>query len=275
MSEYKFTVFGSPIAHSRSPDIHQCFAREFGLRIEYTRSLASPTDFPEQFRAFAAAGGQGANVTLPLKELALTLVATVSPRAQFAGAVNTLVKTESGWHGENTDGAGLLLDLERLGAPLAGARVLLVGAGGAARGVVGPLLSAQIAQLTIANRSIAKAEAIVTQWQQRKPDGETQKIVAMELSAPTLNQPWDLIINATSAGLADERPELSEHVLNSKPFCYDMVYGTKPTAFMQWAQSRSCFVADGFGMLVGQAAESFRLWTGQRPNIERALTELR
>ncbi|TRW48776.1 shikimate dehydrogenase [Aliidiomarina halalkaliphila] len=283
MVQYKLTVFGSPIAHSRSPEIHQCFARECGVAIEYTRSLASASAFPEIFRAFADDGGVGANVTLPLKEIALRLADSVSERARLAGAVNTLVKTEQGWHGDNTDGAGLVMDLQRLQVNLANARVLILGAGGATRGVIQPLLSAHVGELVIANRTLAKAEAIVAEWQQSGRNGKSASqpqtgrvnITALALDDLRLHQPWDLIINATSASLGGERPDVADQVLVAQPFCYDMVYSDAPTAFMTWAQQHHCAVADGFGMLVGQAAESFRLWTGHRPSIEHALKLLR
>lgn len=272
MEQYKLTVFGDPIAHSRSPEIHQCFARECGVSIEYTRSLASASAFPEIFRAFADAGGDGANVTLPLKEIALKLVDSVSERARLAGAVNTFVKTEQGWHGENTDGAGLVMDLQRLQVKLAHARVLIVGAGGATRGVIHPLLAAQVRTLVITNRTLEKAEAIVADWQMHS---EKESITALAMDDPRLHQSWDLIINATSASLGGKRPDLPVQVLVAQPFCYDMVYSDAPTAFMTWAQKHHCAVSDGFGMLVGQAAESFRLWTGHRPSIEHALKLLR
>lgn len=274
MSEYKFTVFGSPIAHSRSPQIHQCFARQGGLTIDYTRSLTSASDFPEAFRQFAASGGVGANVTLPLKEIALRYVESVSERAQAAGALNTLIKTEQGWYGDNTDGAGLLLDLQRLDVDLAEAKVLLVGAGGATRGIIQPLVEAKVAELVIANRTESKAQVIVSEWRQRLGNSGP-KLASYGLADDQLNRPWDLIINATSAGLGGERPMLSAQILEAQPFCYDMVYGAKPTAFLAWAQGHQCAVADGLGMLVGQAAESFYLWTGYRPELADALAKLR
>ncbi|RUO35552.1 shikimate dehydrogenase [Aliidiomarina shirensis] len=281
----KLAVFGSPIAHSRSPEIHQAFAMQHGRTIEYARILASPEQFAECFQAFVANGGVGANVTVPLKEQALSLCSTLSSRATQAQAVNTLILRDGEWLGHNTDGDGLEADLLRLGMKLRGARVLVLGAGGAVRGIIGPMLDAEVAHLHIANRTEAKAQNLVSEWQQRLA-GELEmkpKVFSTLLSAGGLssaagsaeNGSWDIVINATSSGLTQERPEIPEATLANKPFCYDMVYGSKPTAFMQWAEERGCAVSDGLGMLIEQAALSYFQWFGDIPDTKVVLDSVR
>ncbi|RUO23163.1 shikimate dehydrogenase [Aliidiomarina iranensis] len=276
----KLAVFGSPIAHSRSPEIHQAFAEQTGREIQYERILASPEEFSERFAQFAAAEGVGANVTVPLKELALGFSKRLSPRAEQAQAVNTLIFRDGEWLGHNTDGDGLVADLFRFGQALRGARVLLIGAGGAARGVIGPMLDAEVAHLHIANRSGTKAENLVAEWQQRLAGQHhaQAKVFFTLLSAGDLasaNGQWDIVINATSSSLTDERPAVTEATLANTPFCYDMGYGKQPTAFMQWAKANHCAVADGLGMLVEQAALSYFQWTGDIPDTQVVLDSLR
>lgn len=278
----KLAVFGSPIAHSRSPEIHQAFAAQFGRTIEYTRILASPEEFSERFAEFVASGGVGANVTVPLKEQALSLCTRLSLRAEQAQAVNTLIFRNNEWIGHNTDGDGLEADLLRLGLKLRGARVLVLGAGGAVRGIIGPMLDAEVAHLHIANRTAAKAEKLVLEWQQRlagelevKPKVFYTLLTAGDLASVAAGGQWDIIINATSTGLTQERPDIAEAVLANKPFCYDMVYGNQPTAFMQWAEKHGCAVADGLGMLIEQAALSYFQWAGDIPDTKVVLDSVR
>src|SRR5690554_530171 len=272
----KLAVFGDPIGHSLSPVIHTEFAEQAGLVIDYTRIQASAIEFAEHFSRFVSEGGVGANITLPLKELALELADQLTPIATQAGAVNTLVKNNGSWLGTNTDGMGLVSDIEQHNINLQGTQILLLGAGGAARGVVPALLSAKVASIHVANRTPERAEKLI---QHASAYLEESQAALVKLSAGSISMlpraQYNVIINATSSGLHGEGIALPEWVLNDKPFSYDMVYGDKPTLFMQWALSRGCPVADGLGMLVGQAAESFRLWTGVSPDIHPVLLQLR
>lgn len=260
----KLAVFGSPINHSRSPEIHQAFAAQNSKQVDYQKILAEPQHFAAALASFQQAGGVGANVTVPLKELAFSLCIELSERAQQAGAVNTLSYSpkRNGWRGDNTDGAGLVADLRRLQVPLNNARVLILGAGGAVRGVIGPLLQAGVAALHIANRTEAKAQAFVT-----------DKVTASSLLA--VDGAWDVIINGTSSGLQQQRPDISPSLLANQPFCYDMVYGGQLTPFLSWAKASGCPVADGLGMLVEQAALSYQQWTGDVPQTAPVLDLLR
>lgn len=281
----KLAVFGSPIAHSRSPQIHQAFAAQHGRQIEYTRILAEPESFPAIFARFQVAGGVGANVTVPLKELALQLCDQLSSRAEQAGAVNTLIKQGELWLGHNTDGDGLVADLLRHGLSLQNARVLLVGAGGAIRGVLGPFIDAGCEHIHIVNRTASKAEALAHAWQTRVASyvGATESVATSKLAPPkitggglpTATGEWDIIINGTSSGLSSQRPELPEGALQQHPFCYDMVYGSELPPFLLWAQAHNCAIADGLGMLVEQAALSYFQWTGDVPNTQAVLDSMR
>lgn len=265
----QFAVFGNPIAHSKSPFIHTLFARQTGIALEY-RALLAPLDgFAPGLAMFWQQGGNGCNVTLPFKEQAVTLADRLTERAQAAGAVNTLMREKSGMIlGDNTDGAGLVADLRANKAPLAGARVLVVGAGGAVRGVLLPLLRQEVAHIHIANRTPERAEALVAPF-------ANPRLTASGFDAiPSL--PFDLVINGSSASLQGEAPALPPTVISLDTFIYDMAYGKGPTAFLQWAVAhgaRHC--ADGLGMLVSQAAESFALWHGIRPGTGQVLRELR
>ena len=260
----KLAVFGSPISHSRSPDIHQAFAAQNGKQVDYQKILAEPNHFVTALTSFQQAGGVGANVTVPLKELAFSLCSELSERAQQAGAVNTLIylPERNSWRGDNTDGAGLVADLQRLQVPITNARVLILGAGGAVRGVIGPLLQAGVAALHIANRTEVKAQALAI-----------DKVTASSLLA--VGGTWDVIINGTSSGLQQQRPDISPSLLANQPFCYDMVYGGQLTPFLAWAKAHSCPVADGLGMLVEQAALSYQQWTGDKPQTAPVLDLLR
>ena len=262
-----YVVAGNPISHSKSPAIHQRFAEQATQRMHYGRLQPELDSFAQAAKAFFTAGGKGMNVTVPFKLDAQNLADVLTPRAQLAGAVNTLWKTEGKIFGDNTDGAGLVRDLLAQGIALHKARILLIGAGGAARGVVGPLLEQSPKSLVIANRSSTKADELVKLF----ADLAASKEVALEsrtladLEDITKTQyPFDLVINATAAGLTDESPLTQKAVGNifvPSSFAYDMVYG-KTTAFMQQALQRGARVSDGLGMLVEQAADAFLLWRG-------------
>lgn len=262
-----YAVAGNPISHSKSPVIHQRFAEQANQRMHYGRLQPEIESFAQTAKSFFAAGGKGMNVTVPFKLDAQNLADVLTPRAQLAGAVNTLWKTEGKIFGDNTDGAGLVRDLLAQGIALHSARVLLLGAGGAARGVMGPLLEQAPKSLIIANRSSGKADELVKLF----ADLAASKEVALEsrtlsdLEDPTKTQyPFDLVINATAAGLTDESPLTTKAVGNifvPSSFAYDMVYG-KTTTLMQQALQRGARVSDGLGMLVEQAADAFLLWRG-------------
>jgi shikimate dehydrogenase len=266
----RYAVIGNPIAHSKSPHIHAAFARQTGQRLEYGRLLGSLEDFPGDVRAFVADGGRGLNVTLPFKEEAWALLADRSPRAEAAGAVNTIIVLDDGrLRGDNTDGVGLVRDLEdNHGYGLGGRRVLLLGAGGAARGVLGALLEAAPAALTIANRTAHKAVDLARAAADERVDGCGLDGLG--------GRSFDLIVNATSSGLDGDVPELPDGLVADGGWTYDMVYGDVPTPFCRWAEAQGAARAlDGLGMLVEQAAESFRLWRGVRPETGPVIADLR
>jgi len=267
----RYAVIGLPVAHSKSPAIHAAFARQTGQDLEYGRILGNPDDFAGDVRRFFEQGGRGLNVTVPFKEQAFALADLRSARAERAGAVNTLIRLPDGQvQGENTDGVGLTTDLAvNRGFGFAGRRVLLLGAGGAARGVVAPLLDVGIAELAIANRTAAKARDLA----ERASDlGPVRGFGFDELRGLT----FDLIVNATSAGLSDAVPEIPTDCLAPGAWTYDMLYGDEPTAFCRWGIEHGAAQAlDGLGMLVEQAAESFRLWRGVRPDTVPVIAMLR
>jgi len=255
----RYAVIGQPVAHSKSPWIHAQFARATRQDIDYGRIEAPLGGFERAAEQFRAAGGKGLNVTLPFKEDAFRYCQALSPRARQACAVNTITfGTEV--FGDNTDGVGLVRDL---GAELPGKRVLLMGAGGAAQGVVGALLEAGVAALTIANRTETKAQELAARF-----SGVTANGYA------ALEPGFDLVINATSAGLDDEAPALPSGVLARAKLAYDMVYG-RDTPFLAAARAAGVAARDGTGMLVEQAAESFLVWRGVRPDTAPVLRELR
>ncbi len=278
----RYAVFGNPIAHSQSPRIHALFAAQTGQDLRYEALLAPLDGFAAAVGAFMRAGGKGANVTVPFKEEACRLAGRLTPRARAAGAVNMLSFADGIIGGDNTDGAGLVQDLQaNLGFRLAGKRILLLGAGGAARGVLLPLLQEQPASLTIANRSEEKAlllarDAISTLV---APASHRAPAVLPTASgfASLAGQSYDLVINATSTGLADIALPLPPGLFVADGLAYEMVYG-RQTPFMRQAQAAGCpglRVADGLGMLVEQAAEAFRLWRGVRPDTAPVCAALR
>ncbi|WP_410498519.1 shikimate dehydrogenase [Chitinibacter sp. S2-10] len=270
-----YVVIGNPIAHSKSPQIHALFAAQFAgnpalAGFCYDRLLAPVDGFAASVAQFAASGGRGANVTVPFKEDAFRLANLLTARAQAAGAVNTLqLQADDSWLGDNTDGAGLVADVLRH-VEIRGRRILLLGAGGAARGVILPLLAQQPASLTLANRTLSRASQLVEHFQANT----TILLQACEYGA--IAGQFDLIINATSASLGGERLPISNSVFAPGALAYDMMYGKDETPFL--AQAREAGVVlrvDGLGMLVGQAAEAFHLWTELRPDVEPVLVWMR
>lgn len=268
----RYAVIGNPIAHSKSPQIHAIFAGLTFQDMRYEAILAPLDGFADAVRAFIAAGGRGMNVTVPFKLEACALADSRSPRAEAAKAVNTLVFSATGIHGDNTDGAGLVADLTRnLGLALAGKRILLLGAGGAARGVLLPLLEQQPAALHLANRTTDKAHALRDEFAARAGACRLEAGGFAELAG----RQFDLVINATAASLADEAPPLPAGLYAPGSLAYDMVYG-RETPFLAAARAQGgARLADGLGMLVEQAAESFFLWRGVRPPTAPVLALLR
>ena len=266
----QYCVIGNPIGHSKSPLIHAAFARQTGEDMAYTTLLAPRDGFADGVRAFVAAGGRGANVTLPFKEEAFAFVDRRTPRAELAGAVNTLVFSDNGSLGDNTDGAGMMRDITvNLGFAVAGKRVLLLGAGGASRGVVGPLLEANPAALVIANRTAAKALALAECFASL---GSVSGVGFSELTGKA----FDLVINATSASIDGESLPLPNGLFASGSLAYEMMYGRGETPFLRFARSEGASrLADGLGMLVEQAAEAFFVWRGVRPDGAPVMAMLR
>lgn len=264
-----YVVFGNPIAQSKSPFIHTLFARQTNQSLTYTTQSPATDAFVQAASEFFAEGGKGCNVTVPFKEDAFRFANRVTERAQLAGAVNTLKKLDDGEIlGDNTDGEGLVQDLLQYQVMLKGARILLIGAGGAARGVIKPLLDQQPAEIVVTNRTYAKAQQLVEMFQ---PYG---KISAQPMEA--VSESFDLIINSTSSSLSGELPAISSAIFSPQSTVYDMMYGAGKTTFNQWATDNGAIkIYDGLGMLVGQAAESFMLWRGLRPGTKQILRELR
>jgi len=265
-----YAVFGNPIAHSKSPAIHAAFARATGQDLRYEARLAPVDAFAAAVAEFVAAGGRGANVTVPFKEEAFRLCGSLSERAARAGAVNTLIFSDGAIAGDNTDGAGLVRDISHnFGYALAGKRILLLGAGGAARGVIAPLLAGEPAALTIANRSADKAVALA---------GAFADLAAVEGGsfADLAGKRFDLVINATSASLSGATLDLPAGVFAPDSLAYDMMYGKGETPFLAQARQQGAGrCVDGLGMLVEQAAEAFVVWRGVRPDTAWVLAELR
>jgi shikimate dehydrogenase len=265
-----YAVIGNPIAHSKSPRIHAEFARQLKQDLRYEAIFAPRDGFAAAIAEFRAADGRGMNVTVPFKLEAFALANKRTERAEHAGAVNTLMFDGAGVLGDNTDGAGLVADIrDRLGFAIRDKRVLLMGAGGAARGVVLPLLSQVPASIAIANRTVAKALALERQF---APFGKVESGDYARLAG----RRFDLVINATSAGLTGELPPLPRGVFAPGSVAYDMVYGKDSIGFLDFALAQGAAeVSDGLGMLVAQAAESFFLWRGVRPETASVITLLR
>lgn len=281
MSESRHAVFGHPITHSLSPRIHARFGQQTGIALHFEAIDATPETFPTALEAFAAGGGRGASVTLPLKEAALALCAEVSERARRAGAVNTLVRepAEGGrWRGENTDGSGLVRDLTaRQGVDVRQRRTLLLGAGGAAHGVAPALIDAGIGELFVVNRTTARADALVDRL------GLPGRVHSRYFEDLRALGEFDLIINATSAAREPATaeaggglPKLPTSLVGARTTCVDLSYGEAAIPFLAWARAAGAHHAvDGVGMLVEQAADAFKLWHGVRPYTDEAYAALR
>lgn len=269
----RYAVVGNPIAHSKSPQIHRMFAAQTGQTLNYEALLSPLEGFAATVSAFRAQGGLGMNVTIPFKLEAHRLADRLTPRAQAAGAVNTLAFGPEGILGDNTDGAGLVRDLEHnLDCCLAGATLLLLGAGGAARGALLPLLSANPKGLVIANRTPEKASALAAHFRALAPEASLEACGFEALAG----RGFDIVINATAASLAAQAPDLPPGIYAPGALAYDMMYGVTPTAFLAAAdRAGATRLTDGLGMLVEQAAESFALWRGVRPDTTPVLAELR
>ncbi|MCH4270216.1 shikimate dehydrogenase [Kerstersia gyiorum] len=269
-------VIGNPISHSLSPDIHQAFAHQFDLPLEYSRLLAPIGGFNDVVLPFFAAGARGMNVTAPFKLDAYALAShALSARARVAGAVNTLWQQDGIMHGCNTDGIGLVQDLQQQGAPLRDAHVLIIGAGGAARGVLQALLAADCASLRIVNRNALRAQEMIANPLVRTLP-QAGRLEADGLDGASRPGGWDLVINATSSSLGDAALDLPAGLYASAAVAYDMVYSARPTPFMQQAlDDGASRASDGLGMLVGQAAASFEIWHGLAPDTAPVLSALR
>ncbi len=270
-----FMVIGNPIAHSKSPEIHQVFAHQSSLDISYQRQYC-PDDaesFHAVTEAFFNGGGRGANVTVPFKQLAYAYCqahGSLSEHARIAGAVNTLLLKDEALYGDNTDGQGLVNHILSLGWPLKGARVAIIGAGGAARGIILPLIEAGIGALMIANRTVSKAATLVTELSAASNTVDSHDIDTC--ATDKLTGSFDLIINATSIGLSGDTLPLADD-LNCH-YAYDMMYGRK-LPFLQHFIAHGAQVSDGYGMLIGQAALSFEHWTGQTVDVDTATATLK
>ena len=271
----EYAVMGNPITHSKSPAIHAAFAQQTRQSIRYRAIQVDPGGFDQAVGNFFANGGKGLNITVPFKQEAWKLVDELSERARLAGAVNTIKPQGDGkLMGDNTDGIGLVRDLKNnLGIDLSGKRILLLGAGGAARGVLSPLLEEQPQQLLIANRTSTRATELAEQFSQtvHKPD-LIQSAGFDELE----QQAFDIVINATSASLGGELPAIPGETVANASMVYDMMYGKEPTAFLLWARQQGAQqVSDGLGMLVEQAAESFYIWRNVKPNTQPVIQLIR
>ena len=267
----KYAVFGNPIAHSKSPLIHQAFAKQLGEQIEYERILTSLDSFVDSVNLFFDQGGCGANVTLPFKEQAYAMVNRLSERARLAGAVNTLVLQEDATLlGDNTDGIGLVTDLQRLYGSIVGKSVLLIGAGGAAKGATLPLLEAGVSHLHVVNRTAEKAQQLVANVSGYK------NITSAALDSRN-EQTWDIVINSTSSSVTNSLPGIDTSYIQDCEFAYDMFYSDTATSFMKWVSeiNNNALVADGLGMLVAQAAHAYNIWRGQMPNCTPIIAALK
>jgi len=261
---------GYPVSHSRSPVIHRLFALQTKQDIQYELLQVSPEKLETAIRQFQRTGGKGLNITVPHKGEVVRLVDHLSERASTAGAVNTLIFDGGEISGDNTDGIGLLRDLSvNLGIDLEGANILILGAGGSTRGIVGPLLEMRPSALRIANRTLPKAEALVDHFQTFGP------VTACRFDIVPVSETYDLIINATSAGLHGDTPPYPKDAVSANTLCYDLSYGLQPTPFSVWAREHGAAQSVmGWGMLVEQAAESFKIWRGVRPDTAPVLKQM-
>ena len=266
----RYVVIGNPIAHSQSPFIHGEFAKQTLQNIEYSNLLSPLESFSDTVQQFRLEGGLGANVTVPFKEQAMALCDVLSEDAKAAGAVNTLSMCESGrLKGDNTDGYGLVTDLKEQFGTLANKRILMLGAGGATRGCLLPLLNEHVDHIRIANRTESKAHGLAEEFNRKN-------ITASGFTELDGSEQFDIVINATAASLSGDIPNISAKLIHSSVNCYDMVYAAKLTPFLTWAEQHNASkVSDGLGMLVHQAAKSFEIWRNVKPNANAVLTQLR
>lgn len=280
----RYAVIGNPVEHSRSPTIHHLFAEQTGQILEYGRVLAPLDGFTRTVQAFAAGGGKGCNVTIPFKQEAWSLAASRSPRAELAGAANTLRFDAAGWWADNTDGIGLVRDITRnAGVPLKGVRLLMVGAGGAAAGVLGPLIDAGVGELLLVNRTREKADALVAS---HAALARQRGVTLTSASLADLNgltegaderrtHGFDVLVNASASSLNAGAPPIPAGLLRPGALALDMMYGPAAQPFLAWAEAQGAVARDGLGMLVEQAAESFRDWRGVSPDTQPVLARLR
>jgi len=266
-----YAVMGNPVAHSKSPDIHRIFASQTGQSISYQAILVPPGEFDAALAAFQHQGGKGLNITVPYKGSAWKAATTRSARAELAGAVNTVSFSADGdILGDNTDGVGLLRDLQQNHIAIRGKRILILGAGGAVRGVLGPVLGQAPVAILVANRTLARAERLLSIF------ADYPQLQSCQLDELDAVGSFDLVINGTSSGLTGDLPDLPGTVLHGASCCYDMVYADTDTAFVRWAKQQGISKAlDGLGMLVEQAAESFYIWRGVRPDTAPVIKMLR
>ncbi len=256
----QFAVVGNPIEQSRSPELHHAFAAKTGIDLTYTKRLAPVDGFSANIQEFFAQGGLGMNVTVPFKEQAYAQCQVLTERARIAGAVNTLWMEQGVLHGDNTDGQGLVEAIRALDWRLENTDILIIGAGGATRGVIYPLVQAGVKKIVIANRTLSRAEQLISDLKEAVPQAELQAMALSDLAGD-----FDLVINATSASLSGDALILPE-ALQFK-HAYEMAYG-KPSTFLEQAKARGVPSAEGFGMLVGQAIESFSIWNGVKPALK-------
>lgn len=266
----QYAVFGNPINHSKSPHIHRQFAEQTGQDMAYTKQLVAEGEFSKAAHEFFQQNGKGLNVTIPFKVEACGFATQLTPRARRAGAVNTLAKQADGSIlGDNTDGIGMIHDMHNLGWDLRGRRALILGAGGAVRGILQPLLEQEPAEVIIANRTLQKAEQLAKAFHDA---GDIRAVTYEQLAGLKV----DLVVNGTSASLHDEALPLPEDLLAEGAYCYDLMYGAEPTIFLHWAHTHGAAkTADGLGMLVGQAAEAFYLWRQIRPEVLPVINSIR
>ena len=268
----QYAVFGNPIKHSRSPQIHRAFAGQTGQDIHYVSTLVEPDQFQVAAGQFFQTGGKGLNITVPFKQDAFAFVHQLSERARRAGAVNTLIhQDDTTILGDNTDGIGLVRDIStNLGWSITDKKILLIGAGGAVMGVLEPLLKKHPALIVIANRTVSKAEKLAADF------ADLGNITGCSFSALKESSPFDLIINGSSASLSGQLAPVPESVLSNNTQGYDMMYAAEPTPFMRWMNDHGAQqTADGLGMLVEQAAESFSLWRGVQPETQPVIAAIR
>ncbi len=265
----RLALFGHPVEHSLSPQIHRQFGQQLAIDLDYQAIDCTAREFGPRFAAFLVAGGSGANLTLPLKQAGLGVCQRIDPDARSARAVNTLVRRDDGWHGYNTDGAGLLLDLRGLCIPVSGRRILVIGAGGASAGILAPLLNQGPELVAVLNRTGARAEALAEKHDHRG------RIIGGGFEQAAELKDFDLLIQASSSGHQDELPPLQRQWLKATATTYDLNYGPAHRAFADWCDQHGLPCHDGLGMLVGQAALAFEIWTGRRPEMTPVLQSLR